>query len=39
MAWSEEMHQLEWPKWSSFVLLAVGLTALLTVAATINDIW
>ena len=33
------MRQLEWPKWSFYTLLGVVLTALLTVAATINDIW
>jgi len=33
------MRQLEWPKWSNFTLLAIALTALLTVAATLNDIW
>jgi hypothetical protein len=36
---SEEMRQLEWPKWSSFTLLAIVLTSLVTLAATINDIW
>jgi hypothetical protein len=28
-----------WPRWASWALLAVILTAALTVAATINDIW
>jgi hypothetical protein len=33
------MHQLEWPKWASWAVLGVAVTALLTIAATINDIW
>jgi hypothetical protein len=33
------MHQLEWPKWSTYTLLAIVVTAVVTVAATINDIW
>ena len=28
-----------WPAWSNWALLAVIVTSILTVAATINDIW
>lgn len=30
---------IAWPAWSTWALLAVVLTALVTIAATINDIW
>jgi len=30
---------LEWPGWASIALVATVLTAVLTIAATINDIW
>jgi hypothetical protein len=30
---------LDWPKWSSWALFAVVLSSLLTIAATLNDIW
>jgi hypothetical protein len=33
------MPALEWPKWSSLALIGIIATAVLTVAATINDIW
>ena len=33
------MRQLEWPKWSNLALVAIAATAVLTIAATINDIW
>jgi hypothetical protein len=33
------MHQLEWPKWANLALLGIAVTAVLTVVATINDIW
>ena len=33
------MHQLEWPKWANLALLGIVVTAVLTVIATINDIW
>ena len=33
------MHQLEWPKWATLTLLGVGVTAVLTIIVTINDIW
>jgi hypothetical protein len=31
--------RLEWPGWATVVLAAIIVTAILTVAATINDIW
>jgi len=31
--------ELLWPSWASWALVAVVLTSLLTIAATINDIW
>jgi hypothetical protein len=30
---------LEWPQWATWALFGVILTAVVTVAATINDIW
>jgi hypothetical protein len=39
ISWSEPMHQLEWPKWANLALLGIVVTAVLTVVATINDIW
>jgi hypothetical protein len=33
------MRPLEWPKWASLAVVAVAATILLTIAATINDIW
>jgi hypothetical protein len=30
---------LEWPGWASIAVVATVLTAILTIAATINDIW
>jgi hypothetical protein len=32
-------HDVEWPVWATWALVATVLTAILTVAATINDIW
>ena len=32
-------HSLEWPRWATFALVAVIVTAALTIAAAINDIW
>ena len=31
--------ELLWPSWATWALVAVVLTSLLTIAATINDIW
>lgn len=36
---SAKSHDFHWPAWSTWALFAVILTAILTVAATINDIW
>lgn len=35
------MHKgkLEWPEWATWALLAVVGTGVITIAATINDIW
>ena len=30
---------LDWPAWSNWALVAVVLTIILTIVATINDIW
>ena len=30
---------VEWPAWATWALVATFLTAILTIAATINDIW
>jgi hypothetical protein len=30
---------LIWPEWASWAAIAVLLTSIVTVAATINDIW
>jgi hypothetical protein len=38
MAKLDETHRLSWPWWSTWVLLAVVITSLLTLAATLNDI-
>ena len=32
-------NNLEWPAWATWALVAVLVTALVTIAATINDIW
>jgi hypothetical protein len=28
-----------WPKWATWTLVAVVISSLITIAATINDIW
>jgi hypothetical protein len=38
MAELDETHRLSWPWWAPWALLAVAITSLLTVAATLNDI-
>lgn len=30
---------IEWPRWATFALVATVLTSILTLAATLNDIW
>ena len=35
---TDETRKLSWPWWSSWVLLAVVVTSILTVAATLYDI-
>jgi len=31
--------KIKWPNWASFALGAILVTALITIAATLNDIW
>jgi hypothetical protein len=38
MAKLDETHALSWPWWAPWALLAVALTSLLTIAATLYDI-
>ena len=38
MAKQDATHKLAWPRWSPWALLAVVVTSLLTIAATLNDI-
>jgi hypothetical protein len=38
MAKQDETHKLSWPWWAPWALLAVVITSLLTVAATLRDI-
>jgi hypothetical protein len=38
MAKQDATHKLAWPWWSLWALLAVVVTSLLTIAATLNDI-
>jgi hypothetical protein len=38
MAHGGESRQLSWPWWAPWALLAVAITSVLTVAATLNDI-
>jgi hypothetical protein len=38
MARPDKTHQLSWPWWASWVLLAVVATCALTVASTLHDI-
>lgn len=32
-------QQILWPKWATWALIVVVVTCVMTVAATINDIW
>jgi hypothetical protein len=38
MAKRDETTRLAWPWWAPWALLAVAVTSLLTIAATLNDI-
>lgn len=38
MAKIEETHRLSWPWWAPWALLAVAITSVLTIAATLYDI-
>lgn len=38
MAEHDETHELSWPWWAPWALLAVAATSLLTVAVTLSDI-
>lgn len=38
MAKQDETKRLSWPWWAPWALLAVALTSVLTIAATLNDI-
>ena len=38
MTKSDETHALSWPWWAAWALLAVAVTSLLTVGATLYDI-
>jgi hypothetical protein len=38
MANRDETKRLSWPWWAPWALLAVALTSVLTIAATLNDI-
>jgi hypothetical protein len=38
MAKQGETKRLSWPWWAPWALLAVALTSVLTIAATLNDI-
>jgi hypothetical protein len=34
-----EPRPMPWPSWATFAVAAVIVTCLVTIAATINDIW
>jgi hypothetical protein len=36
---SAKSGELSWPNWATWALVATVLTSLLTIYATINDIW
>jgi hypothetical protein len=36
---SNRSREILWPRWATLALVAVILTSLITIAATINDIW
>jgi hypothetical protein len=35
----KEERTLDWPPWATWAIVAVALTSIVTIAATINDIW
>jgi hypothetical protein len=35
----EQQPKLEWPRWASIALAAIVVTSVVTIIATINDIW
>jgi hypothetical protein len=39
MAVSTSPRDIEWPQWANLALAATVLTSILTVYATLNDIW
>ena len=32
-------HKMMWPTWATWALVVVVVTAILTIGATLNDIW
>jgi hypothetical protein len=34
-----DVHDIAWPTWATWALVGVILTSIVTIAATINDIW
>jgi hypothetical protein len=34
-----EGKPLDWPAWSTWAVIAIVLSAIATIAATLNDIW
>jgi hypothetical protein len=34
-----EREMISWPAWATWALIAVIVTSLVTIGATINDIW
>jgi hypothetical protein len=39
MGMQGDAGHLLWPRWATWALIGVLVTSLITVAATINDIW
>jgi hypothetical protein len=39
LAMNTSDDNFDWPKWSTWALVAIVVTALVTIAATLNDIW
>jgi len=36
---AKQVGELMWPGWATWAVIAVVATSLLTIAATLNDIW